>query len=184
MQLTFGDSAPALDIQDIDGLKVRLQDLTGRFTHLSFHRFVGCPMCNLHVHQMVHQSPEMASLGLNSIAFFESGEEVLRSSRTFAARSSFRLVADPQASVYARYGMGVSLAGALKGLTLLDALRSANALGLTRNNPKRDGHLNRIPADFIVGPDLRIAFAHDGKDTVDHASFGALEAVVRRSLAA
>src|SRR5262249_13432298 len=39
-----------------------------------------------------------------------------------------------------------------------------------------DGKFSRMPADFVMGPDMRIRFAHYGRDAGDFALFSQLDA--------
>jgi hypothetical protein len=76
----------------------------------------------------------------------------------------FPLLADPQDRVHALYRTRNSLLGLLDPRALpyyLEGLR----LGIPHGST--DGELFRIPAEFLIGEDLRIAQAHYGRNGAD-----------------
>jgi hypothetical protein len=45
---------------------------------LQFRRFVGCPICNTHIGQMMKRAEEIKSAGIHQVIFFHSREEEMQ----------------------------------------------------------------------------------------------------------
>ena len=172
MRLRKGDLAKDFNVTDIFGKKISLKDYSGRRLMLSFYRYVSCPLCNLRVYQLIQHYPRFHEKGLEMLVFFQSPvESVLE--HVGKQDAPFSIIADPNREVYALYGVESSLRGYLKGLTRTSALSEARRLGF--KGGKVEGERNLIPADFLVGPDLRIEVAYYGKDIGDHLSVEEIE---------
>jgi peroxiredoxin len=84
----------------------------------------------------------------------------------------FPLASDPSESLYRLYGVGTSVAGMMHPRVmagLVQASREGFHAGRT------DGALSRIPADFLIGEDGRVADAYHGRDIGDHIPFDRVE---------
>lgn len=58
-QLKAGQAYPALRARTIHDRELAIAD-PGRWVHLQFRRFAGCPVCNLHLKAFVHRHGEIA----------------------------------------------------------------------------------------------------------------------------
>ena len=172
-----GDPAPDFDVQAVDGTRVRLSDYRGAPVLLSFYRYVTCPVCNLRIQQLAQQH-ERFSQRLNVLAVFESPNEFIHE---YVARRGlpFPLIGDPDGRLYARYGVKRSWLGMLLGMlrlpTVLEATRARDYTFQWSG-----GHMNRVPADFLIGADGTIEVAHYGSELYDHLPFRDIDAFAAR----
>jgi peroxiredoxin len=182
MRLKVGQYAPLFDTTDMYGRRVSLADYYGRRTLLAFHRAANCPLCNLRLWHLINRYPAYQREGLAVIAFFESAPDFAHEYLD-RLRPPFPLVADLGLSVYNLYGLESALTGALVArLTRWSVYRDAKRLHIGGHpwfNPlTMDGHVGRLPADFLLGPDMRIRTAYYGRDAGDFLLFSEIDAFV------
>jgi thioredoxin-dependent peroxiredoxin len=107
---------------------------------------------------------------------FESPVEDLKKAAALH-KPRFALASDASGRIYDDFGLDHSLGG----LLVTPAKRFAEmTTALTQGlMPKRlfDTSMTRMPADFVIGEDLRILLAYYGKDAGDHVGFDAIEAL-------
>ena len=84
----------------------------------------------------------------------------------------FPLIGEPERAVYARYGVESSTFGFVAGLVKPKAL-VALAKGFLPG--KMEGDKRLLPADFLIGPDLRIEDAYYAADISQHISFARIQ---------
>ncbi len=154
-RLSPGDFAPALEGLDHAGATVSLAALRGRPVLVAFFRYASCPLCNLRVHQLRQARPELARKGLAIIAVFQSPPASIAA---YVGRQAveFPLVGDPTMTLYRRWGVEKSWAGLLRATvfhfgTGLRAIRQGFLPG------RIDGPMHRLPADFLVDAEGRLA---------------------------
>lgn len=164
MKLQAGQMAPDLEAMDLSGHPVSLRALRGRAVLLSFYRYASCPLCNLRVRDLREAAPQLQALGLVAVGVFQSDAATL-GRHVGRQRPPFSLLADPGMALYRRYGVERSGLAMLHPATLAGALR-AMAAGFL---PGRiDGPVDRMPADFLIDAQGRIAVAHYGRHAGDH----------------
>ena len=167
--LHSGDQAPDFTLPGLDGRAVRLADYRGRKVLLTFFRYATCPFCTVRFVRLAQEAPRYAEQGIQVIGVFESSADYVRE---YLSRRGlpFPVIADPDGTLYAQYGVKKSLPGLLFGMfrmpTLLRALFDRDY-----RMAAPDGSLIRIPADFLIGPDRLIADAYYGSDIGDHIPF-------------
>jgi peroxiredoxin len=172
LRLRKGEPARDFQVTDISGKRISLKDYSGRKLMLSFYRYAACLLCNLRVYKLIQHYPSLHKKGLEMVAFYQSPKKsVLRYLEKLDA--PFPIVGDPKREVYALYRVESSLKGYLKGLTRVSEIREARRLGFTVG--RAEGDKNLIPADFLIGPDLRIEEAYYGEDIGDHMPIEAIE---------
>ena len=167
-----GDPAPPFTLEALDGTLFSLGEMRGRKVLLAFFRHGGCPFCNRRVHELKASYPELRALGVEVVGVFGSPRESLLH-RVGRQNPPFPLLADPDDRVHALYRTRTSLLGLLDPRALpyyLEGLRLGIPHGAT------DGELFRMPAEFLIGEDLRIARAHYGRNGADRLP---LEEVLR-----
>ena len=178
MRLSSGYPAAAFTATTIDGETVSLTQFAGNPVLLMFLRYASCPMCNLRVHDVARRYAHLHEHGLEIIAFFHSSANSVRA-HAGRRRYPFRLIADPALTVYRLYGVETSwwrlLLSTVRPGFYIDWLRSM-----------RHGfwggvawQMGKMPADFLIGPDGRIAIAHYGADIGDHLPFATIDASLR-----
>jgi thioredoxin-dependent peroxiredoxin len=180
VRLHAGQDAPLFEIRDFYGRRVALAQYWGRPVLLAFHRAANCPLCNLRLWHLIHRYPTYQRQGMAVLAFFESTPEY---AHTYLdrLRPPFPLIADLGLQVYSRYRLESSWLGALRArLTRGAAYREATRLRIGGHpwlNPlTMDGHPGRLPADFLLEPDLRIHTAYYGHDAGDFMLFEEIDA--------
>lgn len=171
--LHSGEPAPAFDVQSLDGRGVALKDYLGHKLLLSFFRYGACPLCNLRMSLLIDAYPRWQAKGLNVVAVFESPAERLL--ETVARQPiPFPLIPDPDRTLYREYGMPASWLGFLRGALRIRAACDAFRQGF--HPGKRDGAIAQLPAEFLIGPDLKIERAYYGVDIGDHLPLSEIDA--------
>ncbi|MDP3231297.1 MAG: redoxin domain-containing protein [Myxococcales bacterium] len=166
MKLKPGDAAPAFEAITTTGSVLTTSQLKGKFTILSFHRYVGCPLCNLAIRSFSKQAPGVLQSGLNIVNIFESNDANLKQALTIWGDMDYPVIADPTAKLFIQYGVDTSVVGALRTAThpsqVIESLR-------TPKPPiKKDGSDLRLPASFFLSPDGRVFDLHYGRHAGDH----------------
>ncbi len=165
MKLLEGQPAKDFATEDILGNPIALRDYRGNRLMLSFFRYASCPLCNLRIHHLIEQYPALNAKGLRIIAVFQSPPESIRH---YAGRQDppFSIIADPERILFRQYGVESSWVGFIKGSLRLPSLAAAAARGFLPG--KMEGQKAMIPADFLIGPDLKVQIAYYGGDIGDH----------------
>jgi peroxiredoxin len=180
LKLEGGQPAPQFAVKDIYGRPISLANYAGSYLLLSFYRFAVCPLCNLRMWHLIRRFPDYQRQGLNILAFTESAPA---NAHGYLDRLQcpFPIVADLGSRVYAEYGLETSPFGVVRALLG----RQAAYIEAARRNIggwnilRMDGAFTRLPADFIIGPDQRIALAYYGRDSGDFLLFDDLDAFLR-----
>jgi peroxiredoxin len=179
MRLRAGEIAPHFDMLDLQGRWISLSNYYGRPLLLTFFRSAVCPLCNMRLWHLLQRYPTYRQQGLRVIAFFESTPEyAYEYLERFQA--PFPLIPDPDAVIYARYGLRTSMFGTARGTMRRGVYREARRRGLgdwrlLAGFFAMDGKKFRMPADFLLDADLRIRSAHYGRDSGDFLLFSELE---------
>jgi peroxiredoxin Q/BCP len=178
MKIKAGQLAPSFAGIDIQGKPIHLEDYRGKLLLLSFQRLAACPFCGLRIYSLTLRYPILHARGLAIIAFIESPEAgILR--QPYAQAAPFPIIADPQQEFYGRYGLRTSRLGFWWGeLTRKKASAEAERLGF--GSGPVDGPAYRMPADFLIGPDLVVRYAHYGRDAGDNLHLSQIEALMER----
>lgn len=175
MPLHQGEIAPDFQTADMFGNAVRLSDLRGKPVLLSFFRYASCPMCNLRMREQVLAHEHLSLDGLVMLAVFQSPAE---SMREYVGRheAPFALIPDPDMTLYRLYDVERGWAGLLAPSNAVHAVR-AFARGFA---PGRvEGPIDRLPADFMIGPDGRIGHAFYARTAGEHVPLADVELWVR-----
>lgn len=181
MHLLTGSPAPRFEVVDAWGIPVRLDDYAGRPLLLSFFRNALCAVCNLRVHQLTQRYPAYRELGLAVITVFESPAERVRD-HLDRQDFPFTLIADPTARLYDLYGVETSaekVAATMERPETPAIIATAAAAGFMLT-PEAGSNFHRIPADFLINPDLTIARAHYAEFVTNHLGFDAIEEFIAR----
>ena len=177
MKLKAGDLFPNNTLRTVSGREVHVPD-GGRLTHLQFRRFVGCPICNTHIAEMMRRAGEIESAGIHEVIFFHSTEEEMR---PLQEDVPFDLVADAEKVYYKEFGVETSLAFILNVKAIAAALRGV----LNGNVPlKMTGGPLGLPADFLIEPTGRVLAAKYGRHAYDQWSVDELLALARSAFRA
>jgi hypothetical protein len=141
-------------------------------SHLQFRRFIGCPICNLHLHSVVQRHDEIVGAGIREVVVFHSTTEELLEFQTVFP---FDVVADPDRRLYRQFGVERSLRAVLDPRSWWPTLR-----GLLRRHRLREDrpdlplhpHGGRLglPADFLIAPDGAVLARKYGNHAFDQWS--------------
>jgi thioredoxin-dependent peroxiredoxin len=176
MQIQTGETAPSFVTQDVFGNELALANYRGKKLWLHFFRNSACAICNLRVHELSQLYPTWSKEGLQIIAVFESPLENIR---RYVGRQDlpFPLVADPQGELYKLYGVEVSAEKVEQTMAMSETpqvIAEAQAAGFALT--KEEGsNFNRIPAEFLIAPNLTVYRAHYGVYIYDHLPFEAVD---------
>jgi peroxiredoxin len=134
----------------------------GGFAHLSFRRFAGCPVCNLHLRSLARQHERLLAHGVRTIAFFHSDAD---SMRPYQGDLPFPTVADPERHYYRAFGVERSLAATLHPRAMRAVVAGLATLGRApwAGGPDPTG----LPADFLIAEDGTLTALHYGKHADD-----------------
>ena len=137
---------------------------SGLLTHLQFRRFVGCPICNTHIGQMIKRAEEIKSAGIHEVIFFHSRETEMQ---PLQQGVPFDLVADAEKVYYKEFGVESSLAFFLNREAIAAAIR-----GILRGklSLKMTGGPLGLPADFLIEPNGLVRAAKYGRHAYDQWS--------------
>ena len=164
---TVGADAPEFEAVDGRGEAVRLADLRGRSVVLVFLRHLGCPICRMELAEWSARHGEIASRNAELLVFVDSPADRVAE---FAAQAPFRVIADPEHAIYARYGVE-------RGSLLQFAGAAASSLKATLRghlHGRFEGDELRLPGDFVVAPDGKVRYAHVGRHIGDNTPVDAL----------
>jgi peroxiredoxin len=167
--LKTGDKVNPRTLTTIEGEAVALPAADG-LVHLQFRRFAGCPICNLHMHEIASRHGEISKAGVTEVVVFHSDADRLR---RYVTDLPFAMVADPDRKLYDEFGVHNSIRGVLnrnavsaagRGMWQARSVRSlAGALGAKEN------HLG-LPADFLIAPDGTVVARKYGEHADDQWS--------------
>lgn len=179
MRLKVGQAAPLFTVTDITGRPVSLAAYAGRKVMVSFARAAVCPLCNVRLAHLIYRYPQYQAQGMAFIAFFESSVENAQYYLD-RLRCPFPLVADLRRQIYTLYGLETLMLGTARGTLRRGVYREARQrdLGiasLLRGFLAMDGAKFRMPAEFLLGPDLRVQRAYYAKDAGDFLTFAELD---------
>lgn len=164
----------------MDGKRVALPGHPGRHVLLSFYRYASCPLCNLRVHELSRRSRDWQAHGLDMLAVFRSPQEKLRQ---YVGRQQvpFPLIPDPDQRLYGLYGVGHGWAGFLTAWAMRLPEIGRSVLGRGFLPGSVEGGIHRIPADFLVSTDGRLAMAYYGRNIGDHLPLECIERYLRET---
>lgn len=174
MKLNALQSAPLFSTHDIYGTTINLQQFKGQKVYLAFERNAGCPVCNLRMNELLKQADVFASAGVKMIFVYESPVDTMKEylgDNTYP----FHFVADPKNTLYNLYGVERSLLKVLQSLFHGLMAKVKEGTKLFRKPMKQDGHMDRIPAEFIIDETGKIKLAHYGRFVGDHLSLEVLK---------
>jgi len=180
-KLRAGDRLPVRELQTIAGAPIALAR-PGGLVHLQLRRFAGCPVCSLHLRQLVRRRDELAAAGVHEVVVFHSQAATIA---RYSDAVPFELVADPDKRLYATLGAEAHVRSLLDPRAWWPIARAvASALwGLVRGRPmpptRPEGGRLGLPAEFLIAQDGRLVATHYGAHVDDQWSADELLALAR-----
>lgn len=159
-----GDTLPELNLKSIFDDTVKLK---GKWTLITFNRYVSCPLCNFRTHELIQHRDTLEKYGLTIVSVYESSRETLAG---YALKDSipFILIADSNEVLYRQFSIQKSWSKSFRGLFKDYRRKHAEGRRRFKGKYKREGDLNRIGADFLVDSAAVIRVAYYGKYVGDH----------------
>lgn len=181
-RLVQGAVLPPRVLDSIAGEQVRVPDAS-KLVHLQFRRFAGCPVCDLHLRELVRRQAEIAGAGVREVVVFHSTVAELLE---YESHLPFAVIADPEKRLYREFGVEPAARALLDPRawpTIARGLAQSMARIVRRGAPlppliPGGGRLG-LPADFLIEPDGRLIAAKYGEHAADQWSVEELLAVAR-----
>jgi peroxiredoxin Q/BCP len=167
MQLKINQHAPDFAITDVFGTSIQLKQLRGQNIYLAFERNVGCPVCNLHFHNLVKKASYFKMNNVKIILVYESTKAKMLeylNGETYP----FHFVADPENKLYNMYGVERSYLKMLKGIFNGLMRKALAGKKLFKKPITQDGHTDTIPSEFLIDEQGIIKTARYGRFVGDH----------------
>jgi len=146
---------------------ISLSDFHGKKIWLAFYRYASCPLCNLHINNIMKNYEKVQSEGLIFLPVFQSSpKEVMKYSGKYEDLP-FQIICDPEEKLYDLYNVGKSYLGFFSidvVLKLIKAMIKGHLPG------KMEGEISRLPSEFIINENFDIIYRYEGKNIGDHPS--------------
>lgn len=178
MRLLPPDPAETFETVDIYGEPIRLADFAGKKVILCFFRDAACPFCTFRVYEMTHRYRNWQAKGVEVIAVFSSTAEGVRD-HVAQFPCPFRMIADPDLSLYNRYRVEKSASAMGKALLFQFPAIARGVLKGGRPRPNR--HVTLVPADFLIDEQGTIRDSWYGRNTSDHIPLERVDAFIANS---
>lgn len=158
-KLKTGQPFPSIQTTDVWGRPLNSEFNNGK-TWWLFERFIGCPMCNLRMHNIATLADSLTKAGNRVIVVLES-EPANITKYVGEKPGSLIFVSDPKRSLYQKIGAEVSMGKAMKGL-FHGFMAKANAAKKVMGPEKRpmDGSKGGMPAEIVTQANGTIVYAH------------------------
>ena len=131
-------------LESTQGATVEIPD-PNRLTHLQFRRFVGCPVCNLHMHEFFERNKDLLDHGIQEVVVFQSSTQAV-SDRLMEA--PFPLIADSDKTLYKAFGVETSVSAMLNPKMLPATLKGVWHYGVKL--PENYDAAFNLPAEFLI----------------------------------
>jgi len=155
--ITTGTVVSQQRLQSIQGTKVDIPH-SSRLTHLQFRRFAGCPICNMHAHEISERHKELVEHGIQEVLVFESSEKDIAGRFT---DFPFPLISDPNRTLYNLFGVGKSALASLNPKMLPTTIKGLKRFGVKL--PESFMASFNLPAEFLIDTSGRVTAAKYGK---------------------
>ena len=156
------------ELTAVGGATVPIPD-PDRLVHLQFRRFAGCPICNLHLREIVRRHAEIEAAGVREVVVFHSPEAELAEYDL-----PFAVIPDPAKHLYAEFGVQASPRALLHPRVYLPLARSVlrSTVAVVRGREKgpaahQAGGRLGLPADFLIAPNGRTIARKYGRHAYD-----------------
>lgn len=159
-RLQPGEVAPPFEGASPRNRIIKLASYRGRLCWLALFRYAACPFCNWRVHRLTREYPRIQAAGISVIAVFPSPPKRIT---TYIDRykPEFDIVADPEEQIYELYRTETSWLGEARAA--LNVPKAVRIMAFAPNDPTAvDGPIHRMPAEFLLDREQKIAVAHYG----------------------
>ena len=155
-----GDKIQDMQLRDIYHDPVSIPD-SSQVVHLQFRRFSGCPICNIHMGQLMSRKDEILKHHIKEVIVFYSTESSIKEN---LGQIPFTLISDPKKVLYQQFGVEKSIKSVMNPLAWPAAMTGffKNITRALRMLPKGDESMFGLPADFLI----------DSKGTIINVKYG------------
>ena len=168
MRLQENTLAKDFNTQDIFGNPISLEMLKGKKVLLSFLRFTGCPICNLHVYNLLQHKEELDKKNITIIFVFESSTETIKK-YVQAENLPFTMISDPDQILYNQYAVEKSWGKFIRWVFTTDGLINGvkGYLKFHKYSPM-EGSSDRVEAEFLINEKGVLEKVHYGNAVGDY----------------
>lgn len=167
MKLQISETAPDFTIKDVHGNTVNLSAFKGKKVFLTFYRNVGCPVCNLHFHELLPLEKEFKAKGAIALAVYESSAANLR--RYVDGETYYTvMIANPGFDLYEKYGIERSTIKLLSSIYKGVIGKAEQGKKLFKQKFDQDGHANLMGGEFLIDETGKIETAYYNQFIGDH----------------
>ena len=140
-----------------------LRDAGGAPSVLFFLRYMGCPLCQLRISEIVRDRDLFERAGYRVFVVLQSEPRVVSAAMT--GEMPFTVICDPGERIFSLYHVAPGgILGYIAPSVIMKALRASKA-GFRHG--AKEGRELQLPAVFIIDAAGKIAFAYYGKNIGD-----------------
>ncbi|MFK5854682.1 MAG: redoxin domain-containing protein [Bacteroidota bacterium] len=168
MQLNVNSKANELNCNDVFGNSLSWEMYKGKKILLSFLRFTGCPVCNLHVYELLEKKDDLDKKNISVIIVFESDTStILKYIKN--ENLPFTFISDPNQVLYESYSVEKSWGKFIKwGLTLSGLSNGVKGFMKYNKFSSMKGTSNRVEAEFLIDESGILETVHYGSKVGDY----------------
>lgn len=160
MRIKTNTIAPAFETTDVFDMPFSLSDNNkGKKVFLVFMRFAGCPVCNLHVNQLLKNADRFKKKNINVVIVYESSKSIMLDYLQ-GEKYPFTFIADPENTLYKLYSVEKSLVKLLSSLFKGMMAKVIAGKKLYKKKITDDGKVTRMEAEFLIDETGKISIAH------------------------
>lgn len=131
---------------------------------LIFLRYQGCTVCQLKIHELVHDFHMFEKKNVKLLVILQSAPETIRAEMEEHALP-FEIVCDPKETLYKQFDIGSFDPQVPRSEHLQQRIQQARALGFVHG--AYEGNELQLPAAFVLDANHRVLLAHYGLDGAD-----------------
>jgi thioredoxin-dependent peroxiredoxin len=136
----------------------------GKKAVLFFLRYMGCPVCQMKIGEIIRDHEEFRSAGLEVYVVLQSSPSSVKEGLA-GSRVPFTIICDREEKVFALYGVAPgNIFGYIGPAVIMKAVKASR--GGFRHG-KKEGKEMQLPAVFILNEDGKIDYAYYGKNIGD-----------------
>jgi len=164
-KLTTGMTAPNFTFDTISKRPLDFyKTASGKKSVIFFLRYMGCPICQLKIGELLRDHEEFRAAGLQVFVALQSTPASVKEGLA-GFQVPFTVICDPEEKIFALYGVAPgNLFGYLAPPVIMKAMKASRS-GFKHG--KKEGKEMQLPAVFIVEGDGKIGYAYYGKNIGD-----------------
>jgi peroxiredoxin len=150
-----GDMFAPIQMTNIHGVPLVIPDTNRQWVHLHFARFAACPICNVHLQNLITGARKLSTANIREVVLFTSPNTSLL---PYQGNFPFNVVGDPDKVFYQQFEVGSSLRSLLDPRAWPTIVRAA--LRTDKPQGPNEDSVWRLPADILIAPDGRVKAVH------------------------